>query len=140
MNETPNYIIPNDVLWEIGTRKGERAVQTCSEIGVMGVPRKREGVKQCVFISVYSYYILMPTKTVSLSEDAYELLSREKRPGESFSDVVRRLTSKKHPLSYFAGAWKNMPAEKRQMIEDAIGTGRKKANEKTKKKLKKMLR
>jgi predicted CopG family antitoxin len=34
----------------------------------------------------------MGTKTVSLSDDAYERLAAEKREGESFSDVVRRLT------------------------------------------------
>lgn len=34
----------------------------------------------------------MSTKTISLSEDAYERLKAEKQEGESFSDVVRRLT------------------------------------------------
>lgn len=34
----------------------------------------------------------MSTKTVGLSEDAYRRLATLKREGESFSDVVRRLT------------------------------------------------
>lgn len=34
----------------------------------------------------------MPTKTISLSEAAYERLDAAKREGESFSDVVRWLT------------------------------------------------
>jgi len=34
----------------------------------------------------------MGTKTISLADDAYERLRAEKREGESFSDVVRRLT------------------------------------------------
>lgn len=34
----------------------------------------------------------MGSKTISLAEDAYEALSRMREPGESFSDVVRRLT------------------------------------------------
>lgn len=31
------------------------------------------------------------TKTISLSDEAYEALATAKRPGESFSDVARRL-------------------------------------------------
>lgn len=34
----------------------------------------------------------MGTRTISLAEDAYEALSAMRKPGESFSDVVRRLT------------------------------------------------
>ena len=30
------------------------------------------------------------TKVVQLADDAYEALARHKRPGDSFSDVVRR--------------------------------------------------
>jgi hypothetical protein len=31
------------------------------------------------------------TKTISLSDDAYDALAAAKRPGESFSEVARRL-------------------------------------------------
>lgn len=34
----------------------------------------------------------MGTKTISLADDAYERLNAAKREGESFSDVVRRIT------------------------------------------------
>ena len=34
----------------------------------------------------------MAYKTIGLAHDAYRRLKEEKRPGESFSDVVRRLT------------------------------------------------
>lgn len=37
----------------------------------------------------------MGTRTISLSEDAYQALAASKRPGESFSDAVRRLTRRR---------------------------------------------
>jgi predicted CopG family antitoxin len=45
----------------------------------------------------------MGTKTISLAEDAYERLKAEKSDDESFSDVVRRLTTNVK-LSEFHGA------------------------------------
>ncbi|MHC1628235.1 MAG: antitoxin VapB family protein [Candidatus Nezhaarchaeales archaeon] len=36
----------------------------------------------------------MPTRTISISEEAYRRLKALKREGESFSDVILRLTSK----------------------------------------------
>jgi predicted CopG family antitoxin len=42
----------------------------------------------------------MPTKTISIELDAYELLKAEKRSDrESFSQVVRRLTSERPALT-----------------------------------------
>lgn len=38
----------------------------------------------------------MATKTISLELDAYEMLRRSKRPGESFSAVVRRAVFPEH--------------------------------------------
>lgn len=40
--------------------------------------------------SVYAYTDTV-TKTISLSDEAYEALAGAKRPGESFSEVARRL-------------------------------------------------
>ncbi|HYU07646.1 MAG TPA: antitoxin VapB family protein [Thermoplasmata archaeon] len=37
----------------------------------------------------------MVARTISLSEDAYHALAASKRPGESFSDVVRRLVRRR---------------------------------------------
>ena len=33
----------------------------------------------------------MATKRISISEDAYAILKSRKKPGESFSDVIRRI-------------------------------------------------
>jgi predicted CopG family antitoxin len=41
----------------------------------------------------------MPSKTISLETDAYKLLRREKRPRESFSQVVRRITAERPALT-----------------------------------------
>jgi len=50
----------------------------------------------------------MATKNISLMEDAYFLLASNKSKDESFSDVVRRILSRKRSVMEFAGAWKNI--------------------------------
>jgi predicted CopG family antitoxin len=41
----------------------------------------------------------MATKTISLETDAYQLLKREKKPRESFSQVVRRMARERPALT-----------------------------------------
>lgn len=36
----------------------------------------------------------MPVRTLTVTEQAYERLARLKRPGESFTDVILRLTGR----------------------------------------------
>ncbi len=43
----------------------------------------------------YTYVECMGSRTISLSEDAYHALLSLKRPGESFSDTVRRLARRR---------------------------------------------
>lgn len=52
-------------------------------------------------------YMCMGTKTISIMDDAYEILSRNKMKSESFSGVIRRL-AKSGDIMAFAGAWKKM--------------------------------
>ena len=47
----------------------------------------------------------MGTKTVTIKEEAYRALRREKRHDESFSDVIARLTSGRGRLAECYGAW-----------------------------------
>lgn len=61
---------------------------------------------QCVFMS---------TKTVSLDEKAYELLKKKKEKGESFSDVVKKLTNERSLLE-IASIWED--EELRSKITD----------------------
>ncbi len=56
----------------------------------------------------------MGTKTVTITEDAYKKLKMEKMEGESFSEVIDRLTDKdkgRKDLMEFAGAWKDFDVE-----------------------------
>jgi predicted CopG family antitoxin len=53
----------------------------------------------------------MSVKSVTLAEDAYLALAARKREGESFSQVVRRLTRTERSLQEFVGAWEDVPAE-----------------------------
>jgi predicted CopG family antitoxin len=66
----------------------------------------------------------MGSKNVVLRDEAYEFLKGEKRPGETFSDVVLRLRGAAAPLTSFAGAWKDMPRKDLARIRSAIRTGR----------------
>ncbi len=63
----------------------------------------------------------MVTKTITITEDAYKKLKVEKLEGESFSEVITRLTDRsKKDLIEFAGAWKDFD------VEGIIKEGRKK--------------
>ena len=58
----------------------------------------------------------MSSKTISLSDDAYHALVQTRRPGESFSDVVRRLT-RRRSLTELTGV---MPPEGAEAVANAI--------------------
>ena len=46
-------------------------------------------------------------KTITISDEAYKALLREKRPNESFSATILRLVRSKTSLLDLAGAWKD---------------------------------
>ncbi|MFQ6061183.1 MAG: antitoxin VapB family protein [Thermoplasmata archaeon] len=62
------------------------------------------------------------TKTISLSDDAYARLAKLKKEGESFSDVVIKLSeqaTKVSPLDAF-GSWKGDEKEARKLFRTII--------------------
>jgi predicted CopG family antitoxin len=58
----------------------------------------------------------METTSVALDREAYELLRLQKRPGESFSQTVKRLAGRRRPLASFSGAWKDVPEAKLKQL------------------------
>lgn len=59
----------------------------------------------------------MGTKTISLADDAYERLAAMKQEGESFSDVVRRLTSGVSLQDYYGVLSENTADEIEAIVE-----------------------
>ncbi len=53
----------------------------------------------------------MASKTVALDAEAYELLVRSKRAGETFSEVVRRKLRPPSRISDLAGSLKDLAPE-----------------------------
>ena len=65
----------------------------------------------------------MATKTISLDEEAYERLRAEKREGESFSDVVKRLVGERSWRDV-AGIWEGDAAALEAAVEAGRGRSR----------------
>lgn len=59
-------------------------------------------------------------KNVALADDVYEILQKEKREGESFSDVIRRWHRSKGSLMDLFGIWGDIPEEEFRRMEEAI--------------------
>ena len=67
-------------------------------------------------------HVCMPTTTISLERSAYELLKSRKKPGESFSEELRRLLADSRPsVRSFLDL---LSAESAAEVADAIETVR----------------
>jgi len=55
----------------------------------------------------------VPHKTITISEEAYNMLASLKGEGESFTEVIKRAVGnlRRKPLSSFAGRWAGSPEE-----------------------------
>ncbi len=58
-------------------------------------------------------------KNIAVADDVYEMLAKEKRDGESFSDVIRRLAARKPRLTELFGALADLPEEEFQRFRTA---------------------
>lgn len=68
--------------------------------------------------------IVMAAKTVALDAEAYALLLRSKRPGETFGDVVRRTLRPPSRVSDLAGSLRDLPPKVWKDIELASAAQR----------------
>ena len=66
----------------------------------------------------------MAAKTIALDAEAYRILARAKKPGETFSEVVKRTLRPRRPLTDFAGAWKELEKSQLRSIRKEIAAGR----------------
>lgn len=64
----------------------------------------------------------MGTKTISIKDEAYEALLREKIDKESFTDTILRITKKSGKIADCFGAWK-MTDEEEEAIRDELSKG-----------------
>jgi predicted CopG family antitoxin len=73
-------------------------------------------------------HIRMTSKNISVTEDVYELLSRMKLKGESFSDAIRRLAGRRR-LADCAGLWADVSEKEMKAFWESVGGLRKSALE-----------
>jgi predicted CopG family antitoxin len=55
-------------------------------------------------------------KTITVTEEAYRLLAKEKKGEESFSQVIKRLTGERGRLADSLGAWKMSEKEAQEIF------------------------
>jgi predicted CopG family antitoxin len=78
---------------------------------------------------VYTYtYIVMTSKNISITEEAYNALLHEKKNSESFTQTILRITKKTGKLSDSFGAWK-MTDQEEQAILGELSEGWRSAQE-----------
>lgn len=70
----------------------------------------------------------MTSKTISVSEDAYELLKKMKLKGESFTETIKRL-AKRRRLTDCAGLWSDVPEAEMEAIWASIDDLKRSASE-----------
>lgn len=66
---------------------------------------------------MYVYVYVMATKTITVTEEAYERLRAMKRGDESFTDVLLRVTGGEEDVMKGFGSWKESGL--REAVEDA---------------------
>ncbi len=56
----------------------------------------------------------MPSRNIAIRKDVYDILSKDRRAGESFTKVLVRLINQKGPVEELWGAWGGHPTSTEQ--------------------------
>ena len=67
----------------------------------------------------------MATKTISIMDDVYELLVKNKEVRESFSDVIRKNLTKNNDIMGVVGLWSDLSSDEFKKVEKTIQVLRK---------------
>lgn len=70
----------------------------------------------------------MVTKTLTITKDAYEQLKALKKPEESFSEEIKRITATKQDIMQFAGALSYLSDGEVEEIKSGIRQMRERAS------------
>ena len=74
----------------------------------------------------------MGSKNISIIDEAYDAISRERRKGESFTEAIIRLTRSNGKLSDCFGSWTMSDGEKEAMFGKELPKGWRKSTERLK--------
>ena len=69
---------------------------------------------------MHIHRLSMGTKTISIMDDVYNLLVRNKKPDESFSEELRRIVPKKGNIMDCAGAWAHLSDKEAEDMKMSI--------------------
>lgn len=81
-----------------------------------------------IYLCMCAYTQTVGTKNISITDEAYKALYREKRKGESFTEAILRLTRRTGKLADCLGKWEMTEKEVDSMFKE-LGTGWRKASE-----------
>ena len=77
----------------------------------------------------------MATKNIAITEEAYNLMLRHKRPNESFTELIKERFKKGKKLTDYAGIWADIPEKEWREFEQHVKEARKGLNRSLKKRI-----
>ena len=75
---------------------------------------------------------IMASKNISITGEAYDALSKEKRQDESFTETILRLTRSKGKLADCLGTWVMSDKEEEKIFEKDLPRHRRRSSERLK--------